>query len=130
MTYQIIFGPNATRSGKSCRDKVRDKKERPVWLPGQIKQVRGPVLSDDRLLKRHTDHIRMITTTELSNDLPENSPDDSLPTPIFTGMPDNSQSLLADVPLCHSTRNRHPPDRYRPEYFSRNSNLIGEECNN
>jgi len=94
----------------------------PVWLPGQIKQVRGPVsyavtLSDGRLLKRHIDHIQMRTTTEFSNDLPENSPDDSLPTPIFTGMPDNSQSLLADVPLCHSTRNRHPPDCYRPEHF-------------
>jgi len=67
----------------------------------------------------------MITTTELSNDLPENSPDDSLPTPTSTGMPDNSQSLSTDVPLHHSTRNRHPPDRYRPEYFSRNSNPTG-----
>ena len=55
----------------------------PTWLPGIIKEVKGPVfytvtLSDDRVIRKHVDQIRP-RTVPMSSTPDENIADDFLP---------------------------------------------------
>ena len=64
----------------------------PVWLPGTIQEVRGPVtfqvaLDDGRVVRRHVDHVRLRTDSEIEppeSTLPADRADDPLPSPVVT----------------------------------------------
>lgn len=78
-------------------------------------------LSDGRLVRRHVDHIRNRTSTELSNSqdvIP--STDESLSYgPLLNSeelqpeQPPQSQKQHS-IPVRSSSRIRRPPDRFRP----------------
>ena len=76
---------------------------------------RGPVsyslvVSDDYSFKRHVDHLRKTTVTDVIDDPLENNRDDCLPLSISV-----NDSLPDAPPLQCSSRIRHPPDHYTPE---------------
>ena len=83
------------------------------WLPGVITAIKGPLsyevtLLDNRVVRRHTDHVRKrfdSSTTETT--------DDWLPTP--TTQPDTPpETPPVQVPARRSSRVRVAPDRYDP----------------
>ena len=71
-------------------------------------------LEDGRIVTRHVDNLRRQhpQTSYLSS--PITTEDDCLPTAIdcsdHSSVTETTDS--ATVPLCHSTRVTHPPDRY------------------
>ena len=96
----------------------------PNWLPGEVKEVRGPVsygimLNDGRLLKRHIDHIRIRTVPDSTMTYSENNFHDFLPFSVVTNESDNISSSASNLPLRRSSRVRRPPDRYTPETMNR-----------
>ena len=93
----------------------------PVWLPGKIKEIRGPlsyivILNDSHSFKRHVDHLRVRTVSDSAVNPPEANLDDCLPTPTVSATSDNIlPNDNVDPPPRHSSRIRHPPDQYTPE---------------
>ena len=102
-------------------DLIFDFGNGPVWLPGEIKEIRGPlsyivVLNDGRSFKRHVDHLRVRTVSDATMNPPEANLDDCLPTPTVSAISDNIlPNDNVDPPPRRSSRIRHPPDRYTPE---------------
>ena len=97
------------------------------WLAGIIEEIRGPLtymvkLSDGRLVRRHVDHIRNRTSTELSNSqdvIP--STDESLSYgPLLNNeephpeQPPQSQEQ-SSVPVHSSSRTQRLPNRLLPD---------------
>ena len=76
----------------------------PAWLPGEIKEIQGPVsytvmLNDGRSFKKHVDHIRMRTVTvpDPVVNLPDSILDDYLPPPTVS---DNVLLNIDPTPRC------------------------------
>ena len=87
------------------------------WLPGEIKEIQGPVsysvlLNDGRSFKRHVDQIRVRTVPDSSVNTPDSILDDCLPPPTAS---DNVLPNAEPPPSRRSSRIRHPPDRYTPD---------------
>ena len=92
------------------------------WLTGQIERMLGPrsyliKLNSGKIVRRHLDHIRTRSKSEVESQLPElvlppleenNSPhgDNSVNEPVETPNGNNNQ------PLRRSSRHRNPPNRY------------------
>ena len=91
------------------------------WLAGVVTEVRGPLsyhvtLSDDRIVRRHVDHIRSRST----NPPEEEPPDDWLPDVPPPSMAPSSSSSQQDSELPvvrRSGRHRRPPLRFDPSVF-------------
>ena len=85
----------------------------PQWLPRQIVKPAGPLsyeikLSDDQIIRRHADHIRL---SGIDCDTPESMYDDALDDvlPFST-----CQLPTTDNPDCRrSQRERCPPDHFQ-----------------
>ena len=82
------------------------------WLPGEIKEIQGPVsysvlLNDGHSFKRHVDKIRVRTVSDSSVNTPDSILDDCLPPPTAS---DNGLPNADPPPLQRSSRIRHPPD--------------------
>ena len=110
-------------------DDVADLPTRNTWLPGTVTKVLGSrsyeiLLSDNRTIRRHLDHIRpnydsteSNTNAEVptdwvptSTDTDTPSTDTPTPTPHSTGSSPVRSS--PPLPLRRSGRNIRPPDRY------------------
>lgn len=98
---------------------VQDLPSRSTWLPGTVVKIRGLLtydieLEDGRIVTRHVDNIcrQQPQTTSLSSSI--TTEDDCLLTAVACS--DNSSVTeptdSAAVPLHHSTRVTHPPNRY------------------
>jgi transposase InsO family protein len=93
---------------------VRDFGSSSRWTSGVIAAIRGPVsytvqLDDDRLVRRHVDHVRT-RTVQLA---PQNDDDVDLPTMPVSFTQHSSPSLpTSELAIRRSTRNRRPPSRY------------------
>ena len=91
----------------------------PKWLPGVITSVRGPLsyevtLLDDRVVRRHVDHVRRRSDSTPSSMTPT---DLCLPEPI--GEPPTATESTATeppvtAPLRRSSRVRIAPERFDP----------------
>ena len=85
------------------------------WLPGTITTKQGPLtyritLDDDRVVQRHTDHIRSCECSDLP--VGTTTFDDVVPTPIEDNAREQSvASIAVTAPLHRSTRISHPPSR-------------------
>ena len=85
-----------------------------TWLAGKIVNAPGPrsynvKLSDDRIVRRHADHIR-----PRSEDLSEESTDNALDEIITITISDQNppaNNVVPPIPLRCSTRISRPPDR-------------------
>ena len=86
----------------------------PLWLTGKISKKTGPlsyriILDDNRVMRRHVDHIRSRTSTD-QPDFDTIVP--SSPTPAH--VPPTPPSIPS-APR-RSTRDRHPPNRFSPTW--------------
>ena len=97
---------------------MRNFSSGPTWLPGTVIATRGPLsfevkLTDDRVVRRHIDHVRSRTAgTFVSTDDQDDLDDVDLPT-ISPEEPTRG-AQVEDTPPSEprrSTRVRHPPDR-------------------
>ena len=85
------------------------------WLPGVISKIKGPLsyvvkLEDERLVRRHVDHIRVRSS---SSESPVTSDDLWLPTSTETTPVDTVEPPQAEpLPLRRSARVTQPPDRF------------------
>ena len=90
----------------------------PKWLIGQIHDVRGPVsysvqLHDQRIVRRHIDHIHRRTATEPPTP-PSTTPDDSLFDDLCLPSSGSAPPPSTMPQLRRSTRVRRPPDWWVP----------------
>ena len=65
-------------------------------------------LSDDRVVRRHADHIRFHHSQDQSSDT---SSYDTIPIPAISDIIPPTDNVVPSVPLRHSTRTSRPPDR-------------------
>ena len=99
----------------------------PLWLMGHIKEQTGPLsykitLDDERIIRRHADHIRRRTSSNTVESGVDNSFDSmpsqpstlpSAPSPPRT-IPSSAPSPPPSTAPRRSQRNRHPPLWYSP----------------
>ena len=98
---------------------IQDLPSRSTWLPGTVVKIRGPLtydmeLEDGRIVTRHVDNLRRQHPQTTSVSSPTTTEDDCLPTAIAcSDHPSVTETThSAAVPLRHSTRVTHPPNRY------------------
>lgn len=89
-----------------------------TWLSGVIIEKKSPVsfmvkLTDDRLVKRHIDHLRFRESTEPAPDNDNTFPV-GLPLTDIDVLPDEQyrDRTPSPQPLRRSTRSQRPPQRY------------------
>ena len=92
---------------------VRNFGEGDTWLAGTIVNAPGPrsynvKLSDDRVVRRHADHIRF---HYLPDQISNTSSDGTIPFPTISDVIPPADNVLPSVPLRRSTRTSRPPDR-------------------
>ena len=98
---------------------VRNFSNGPKWLPGKISAVLGSrhfevKLNDDRIVKRHLDHVR-IRTNDVVEEPPDYLPVDVQPRfDTEEHLPAEPLSTPPEPQVRRSTRNRRPPNRYDP----------------
>lgn len=88
------------------------------WLPGHIEMIRGPVsytirLADDRIIRRHIDHIRSRSVNHRPNPATSET-DPYIDFPSSTPQAPTGPPRLPVQPLRRSGRTRNPPDWWRP----------------
>ena len=84
-----------------------------TWLAGTIVNAPGPrsynvKLSDDRVVRRHADHIRFRC---LPDQISDTSSDGTIPFPTISDAIPPVDNVVPSVPLRRSTRTSRPPDR-------------------
>ena len=84
-----------------------------TWLAGTIVNAPGlrsynVKLSDDRVVRRHTDHIRF---RYLPDQVSDTSSDDTIPITTISDAIPPADSVVPSAPLRRSTRTSRPPDR-------------------
>ncbi len=91
----------------------------PNWLAGSVLEQTGPLsfqieLEDGRLVRRHIDHIRIHTATEVDAPPTETSAESQEPEDYMDGFQasQGSSSGASAPEPCRSVRVRQPPDRY------------------
>ena len=92
----------------------------PVWLEGTIVNRRGPVsftvkLSDNRVVRRHIDHLRARSTSLLGNNpeaVASTEMEDTLPNPSMEVSDSSPSSVHPVIEPRRSGRVRRPPDRF------------------
>ncbi len=105
---------------------VRESGKDSPWIPGTIESRQGLTyqvrLSDDRIIRRHIDHIQPHVVEAVAEiDIPD--PND-LPMPPTLEV-SQDPVIGDDAPVRRSTRVRHPPDRLMVL-----SKPKGKECDN
>ena len=92
---------------------VRNFGEGDTWLAGTIVNAFGPCsynvkLSDDRVVRRHADHIRFRC---LPDQIFDTTSDGTIPFPTISDAVSPADNVVPSVPLRRSTRTSRPPDR-------------------
>ena len=92
---------------------VRNFGEGDTWLAGTIVNAPGPrsynvKLSDDRVVRRHADHICFRC---LPDQISDTSSDGTIPFPTISDAIPPADNVVPSVPLRRSTRTSRPPDR-------------------
>ena len=100
---------------------VRNFAQGDTWLAGKIVNAPGPrsynvKLSDDRIVRRHVDHIRP-HSADLPDKSSDNVLDETIPITVSEqNLPENNNTA-PPVPLRRSTRISRPPDRLTITYI-------------
>ena len=95
---------------------VRNFASGPKWLPGVVTATRGPLsyhvtLQDNRVIRRHVDHIRERTDSSTIEPPDVWLPEPTDPTPTVTETPHGASSPAI---VRRSSRVRTAPDRFDP----------------
>ena len=127
MSSHVMIKQAAQKSGfdKSSKERtlkigdpvyVRNFSQGKKWLSGIIIKMHGlrtfeVKLSDDRVVRRHLDHIRY-QTTDQAEEIQEDLPLDLLPVPEKVSTQETPPPMME---LRRSSRAHCPPDRYTPD---------------
>ena len=96
---------------------VRNFGRGPLWLPGVVKELMGPVsytveLEDDRVVHRHVDHARGRTSPDCMP-LRAGIPDEVSPVEFLTPVPNPPEAPAGDSAVLRcSSRQRQAPERF------------------